>query len=196
MLTRSVISTLALAAIPALANAQLRQGSTQPITTQIKDAGTYHLSTKTWSRGTAALAFSGPQVLYENTCTNGFSFGTTAGNVLVDSGRIPSPSSPTNADSLTGLYTNYEVNGFQISYCTVSPIIDADIGFSDCYAACDSGGDLPVPIAVFHLTNLPGGARWICSRVLVSQHRPAKHDLRFRSRRGLQRKLRRRAIHG
>lgn len=153
--------TLSAAGAMVLAGSAFAQNATQaqPITSAVKDAGTYHLATGTWTRGVGATALAGPEVIYDNTCTTGFYIGLPQGEESLDSGRVPSTSSPNNPVSLTGLYDSYVVNGFQIGYCTFEPLT-TDLGYSffDCYAACDNGGaGYPTPTVAFNITGLPGG---------------------------------------
>jgi len=154
--------TLSAAGAMVLAGSAFAQNATQaqPITSPVKDAGTFHLATGTWTRGVAPVALAGPEVIYDNTCTTGFYTGLTQGEDAGDSGRIPSTSSPSNTTSLTGLYDSYSVNGFTIAYCSFEPVVTTiGLGFYDCYAACDNGGaGYPSPAtAAFALVNVPAG---------------------------------------
>jgi len=139
-----------------LAGAQ--QSSTpQPVTHEVRDAGTLHLATGTWTRRTTGAALVGPQALYDNTCTIGFFLQGSVGQVILDSGRVPSSSSPSNSVSLTGTADAYQIDAFDIGYCSLeSTAPSAQISFFDCYSAC-SLGPLPSPIASFTLVNLPFG---------------------------------------
>ncbi len=158
MLRKQTMIALVLLAIPGVGFAQLKKHSYEPITSQVKDAGTYHLATGTWTRGVSQAALAGPCVIYDNTCTVGYYTGIQQGNVLFTSGRIPSTSSPSNATSLTGWADQYTVTGFTFAYCSFSPIVaNYDLSFADCYSACDTGGALPEPTAVFHILNAPAG---------------------------------------
>ena len=141
---------------PALAQAPVPS----PVTVPVKDGGTYHLSTGTWSRGLGTLALAGPEVLYNNTCTNSLWSALPGGEVQLDSGRIPSTSSPNSPTSLQGLYDQYEVNAFQLSYCSLAAgPVDFDISFYDCYTACEgTAGIIPQPLVTFNMVNAPGGA--------------------------------------
>ncbi len=144
--------------LPTIASAQLQRGSLAPITSQVKDAGVYHMATGTWTRGVSAAALAGPLVIYDNTCTVGYYAGIADGDKLLDSGRIPSTSSPASAMSLTGLHDLYNVNGFTFGYCAFAPLTtNMDVSFIDCYAACDGGGVFPTPVATFNLLNAPAG---------------------------------------
>ncbi len=154
--------TLSAAGAMVLAGSAFAQTATQaqPITSPVKDAGTFHLATGTWTRGLTPVALAGPEVIYDNTCTTGFFTGLVQGEEAGDSGRIPSLSSPTNTTSLTGLADNYTVNGFTVAYCSYEPLVTTiGLGFYDCYAACDNGGaGYPSPAtAAFALVNVPAG---------------------------------------
>ena len=134
------------------------QGHASPITSQVRDAGTYHLATGTWSRGVNQVAPAGSEVLYDNTCTVGYYTGLADGEVLLDSGRIPSTGSPNNQSSLVGLYDNYTVNGFEIGYCSNQPLTTSiDVSFVDMYSACLNTTVLPTPLVTFNLVNVPAG---------------------------------------
>ncbi len=154
--------TLSAAGAMVLAGAATAQQGLQPkpITAPVKDAGVYHVATGTWTRGISAVALAGPEVIYDNTCTVGFYVGLPAGSDNLDSGRLPSTNSPSSASSLTGLYDDYEVNGFTVAYCTFEPSVTSlGLGFYDCYAACDNAGaGYPTPTAAFNLVNVPGGS--------------------------------------
>ena len=150
-------TTLALLAATALtlpthATAQDISGRLQPIMTPVKDAGTYHLSTGTWSRAESSAALAGPEVLYDNTCTTGYYAGLDPGDVLIDSGRIPSTSSG-------GLFDDYAINGFTLSYCSYEAVsIDFEIAYWDCFEACMLWSQYNVPPdANIPLLGMPAG---------------------------------------
>ena len=123
--------------------------------TAVKDAGTYHMATGTWTRANSPIAQLHGDVLYDNTCTIGFYFGLSAGESMVDSGRLPSPSSPTSATSVTGSSINYLIDGLNIGYCTGEATIDANMAVYQCYDPC---ADATLLIADFAGTvlGLPG----------------------------------------
>ena len=129
----------------------------QPLTGPVHNAGTYHVSTGTWTRGTGSTALAGPDVLYDNTCLTGFSQTVPQGQVLLDSGRVPSTTSPTNSTSLTGTYCAYESNGFEIGYISGEPLTtDLAVSFYDCYEACDAAGpSVPTPDVTIALVGMP-----------------------------------------
>ncbi|MFT7486639.1 MAG: hypothetical protein ACI9F9_002495, partial [Candidatus Paceibacteria bacterium] len=138
-------------------SAQVRQGGLRPITSQVQDAGTYHVATGTWTRATGSTALAGPDVIYDNTCTVGYYVRLNEGEVALDSGRIPSTSSPSNSTSLTGTANSYNVNGFKLSYCSAESPTSFSVGFTDCYSACDNPGTIPAPLVTISLVNMPGG---------------------------------------
>lgn len=140
---------LALAS-PSTLWAQNRSIKPLPITSPIKDAGVYHMATNTWTRKSDLVALTGPSQLYDNTCTVGTYAGLSAGQSVVDSGRIPSTSSG-------GLADCYEVTCFSMGYCTITPgVANIDTVFVDSYAACGNFAAATVAVA-FTLNNLPGG---------------------------------------
>jgi len=158
MLLRFTMGAAGALVLAGTAAAQLPTLQAQPVTSQVKDGGVYHLATGTWTRGVNASALAGPETIYDNTCTTGFYWGVTDGDQFYDSGRIPSTNSPTGLTSLTGTHDVYEVNGFQVGYCSFEPTVTSfDMSFTDCYAACDTGGLLPTPLVTFAIVNAPGG---------------------------------------
>lgn len=156
MKARHSLAFIVAALLASAASAQRSGRQPQPITTPVRDAGTYHLSTGTWTRASSsALLASGP-IVYDNTCTVGFYAGFPGNTTIVDSGRIPSPTSPSGNGSLTGLDSSYNAWAFTIGYCSMQPLVTSiDVGFVDCYAACDNSGTLPIPLVVFNLINVP-----------------------------------------
>lgn len=120
-----------------------------------KDAGVYHVATGTWTRAKSPVAMLGTDVLYDNTCTVGFFFGLSGGESLVDSGRMPSDSSPVTATSITGTASSYTVDGFQVGYCTGEAMIDVQVNFYNCYVPCADATAL-IPDGSILVTGLPG----------------------------------------
>lgn len=158
MLLRFTLSAAGALVLASTATAQLHTTNASPITSTVKDAGVYHLATGTWTRGVNASALAGPEVIYDNTCTVGYYFGLTDGERVIDSGRIPSTSSPVSTTSLAGTHDLYEVNGFTFAYCSFEPSsTNMDLSFIDCYQACDGGGVDPVPTVTFNIVNAPAG---------------------------------------
>ena len=112
MLRATIPLAIGLFAISSPANAQLRRANLQPVTSDVKDAGTYNVATGTWTRGASAATLAGPGVLYDNTCMVGYHVTLQEGDVITTSGRIPSTSSPSNGSSLTGWADNYSITEF------------------------------------------------------------------------------------
>ena len=157
MLQPVLLACVALSS-PLPATAQLSRAQPKPITTDVKDAGTYHLASGTWTRGASSLLATVPDSLYDNTCTVGMYYGMGDGDVVWDSGRIPSMTSPSGNGSLTGTADYWQVEKFYIGYCSFEPLVTSlDIGFKDCYSACDNTGTLPQPDYAFSLLNVPAG---------------------------------------
>ena len=141
---------LSLLALPA--GALQSTGTPQPVTSPVRDAGTYHVATGTWTRASTSTAQAGPEVLYDNTCTTGFYIELNPLDVAADSGRIPSTSSGGTGDS-------YVINGFNLAYCTLAPApAPVVMAWWDCYEVCNSGPVLTgtPPVAALSLTGLPG----------------------------------------
>jgi hypothetical protein len=153
------LTLASLLALGALASARQQPAPTsrvQPITGTIRDAGTYHVATGTWTRK-ARQAHVGADIIYNNTCSSGY-FGGLSGDHFVDEGRIPSPSAPTDANSRPGCNTQYMVDGFQIAYCTDQPSLGTyTVNFYESYQACASVIGV-TPTAGFAVTGLPAGA--------------------------------------
>jgi hypothetical protein len=127
----------------------------QPITGPIKDAGVYHLGVGTWTRASHVAFLVGPDVIYNNTCSNGY-FGAQGFNeTWSDEGRLPSTTGPVDAPNENfGCSNAYTIDAFQIAYCTNVPApYKATIGFQDHYTTCA----VPSPTHAFALTALPGG---------------------------------------
>ncbi|MCH2106959.1 MAG: hypothetical protein MK291_09990 [Planctomycetes bacterium] len=128
----------------------------RPVTSPVKDAGTYHVATGTWTRAKAPTANLGPDTLYNNTCLIGFYVALSSVETLVDSGRLPSTSSVDGPNSVPGSADVYTVNGFQISYCATNALVDIDVAHYECYSPC-SDATLLVPNSSISLVGLPGG---------------------------------------
>ena len=158
MFAPMIASSAGALVLTTFASAQVHTAQASPITSQVKDAGVYHMATGTWTRGVHAAALAGPEVLYDNTCEVGYYWGLDTRDRMIDSGRIPSTSSPAGPNSLPGLHDLYEVNGFTVGYCAYEPVVTSfDLSFIECYTACDGGGVFPTPIITFNIVNVPGG---------------------------------------
>jgi len=152
--------SLALASVAlfpcARAQTGLPSNRVQPIAGTVRDAGTFHLVTNSWTRK-ASSASLGADTIYDNTCTGSYN-GTLSGDTYVDEGRIPSPSGPTNINARPGCATSYRIDGFQIGYCTDQPApLAFELGFFESYAACATVIGV-TPSGSTLVDGLPGGA--------------------------------------
>ncbi len=163
---RSSLTLAGLVALCAAASAQQQPAPTSrihPITGTIRDAGTLHLATGTWTRK-ASQANLGADTIYDNTCSSGY-YGGLSGDHFTDEGRIPSPSGPSNLNNRPGCNTVYNVDGFQIGYCTDQiSMATYTINFYESYAACATVVGV-TPTGSFGITGLPasmiGGNCWL-----------------------------------
>ena len=114
----------------------------RPVTSPVKNAGTYHLATDTWTRAKSPTANFGPDTLYNNTCLLGYYVVLSSIETMVDSGRLPSTNSATGPGSVTGTADSYAVNGFQISYCATNALVDMDVAHYVCYYPCSDATQL------------------------------------------------------
>ncbi|MBK7641933.1 MAG: hypothetical protein IPJ19_02610 [Planctomycetes bacterium] len=137
-------------------------GQLRPITAPVKYAGVYHVGTGTWTHGTQAnAAAAAAGIIYDNTCNTGYYAGTETGQKILDEGRLPSTSSPVLAsanglgnDSEIGSQNSYNVDGFQIAYCSFETALTSyDITFNEAYDAC--GNSPATSTAAFAVTGLP-----------------------------------------
>ncbi len=141
-----------------LVTAQVDRGHVLPAPT-VKDAGIYHVATQTWTRFQSPIAMLGTDVLYDNSCLVGWYFqGLTDGESIVDAGRLPSATSPSDSTSLTGTgdaLSPYSVHGFSLSYCTSEPVVDLQVSFYECYDAC-MDATLLAPTQTVDMIGFPG----------------------------------------
>jgi hypothetical protein len=112
-----------------------------------KNAGTYHVATGTWTRANAPQANFGPTVVYDHSAPNPYYMDRSDGADITDAGRIPGSTDPNIAVNTQDLRNSYNVNGFQIGYCTSEgvnqvPPTEPDFTwhFYDNYLPCVNGG--------------------------------------------------------
>ena len=196
----NVLATLLLATVPLPALAQGRPQTTTlrvpskatPVDVPLKNAGTYHIASGTWTRARAASR-SQSSVLYCNRAPSGYAFDSTLTSwAVIDAGRIPSTSSPAPN---TGTANAYVIDAFEVAYCTghVSANTSFTWVFLDRYGPCsdiDNGGNPAIAVRGFLASGiLPGssvsGARQLLDRFL----RPVEHESRVRVRRGRRRDM-------
>lgn len=165
----------------------------RPITSPVKNAGVLHLGTGTWTRNATAQAFlSGPEIVYANTCNSGYYFGNDSGEQVTDEGAIPDQGQAQTPsgfvaggfDTDQGCQQTYNINGFQIAYCTYSTTFTAEVNFYDNYEAVGTACSVPgAPTASFAISGLPATttvgvqACWIVSLDLAAQTPPANFSL-------------------
>ncbi len=143
---------LVLAAFPV--QSQLPSTRLHRITAPVRDAGILHVATNTWTRKASAASL-GADTIYDNTA-GGVYYSALSGDTYIDEGRLPSPTSPTNAVSRPGCATSYTIDGFQIAYCTNRiSLAPFQVGFYESYVACSSVTGV-TPTAYFQLSGLPG----------------------------------------
>ncbi len=164
----TALMTLAgLALLSTAASAQNDASSQLLPVPEIKDAGTYHVATGTWTRGDQPLARCVYDVIYDNTCRGAW-YTALEQQTFHDDGRIPSTSSPCVPQvgpmpgsnyasvSLPGTADEYYVNWYQFAYCSgVAAPMTALTAFYECYVSC-SDATLITPIMAIQVSNLPG----------------------------------------
>ncbi len=155
-MSRSAVTLLVLAMSSADARGQeTAAGSLRPITAPVRSAGTLHLVDGSWTRK-AGVAALGTDVLYDNTCDAGY-FASLSGDTYLDEGYLPAPNTPDTATLKPGCATSYQIDGFQIGYCTDQSSAAFTYSFYDHYVACSSVIGV-TPTASFALAGLPGAA--------------------------------------
>jgi hypothetical protein len=145
------------------------------ITSNVRNAGIYHVGLGTWTRHVDPTQ-SNLDVIYSNTCPTGYFAGLLTKEYIADEGRIPSPHGRVVCDS--GLHSknegcgfSYNIEAFQIAYCSGlrgAHTVDLNIGFQQYYTACAVPADLPKSANTFDLIGLPGAASTIQGCWLVT----------------------------
>jgi len=139
----------------------------KPITAPVKNAGTYHVATGTWTRHGSIANVTGPDTIYANDCAPVYFTSILSTEKYQHRSRIPSLSSPvvptivpgrpaTDNDSAPGCANSYLVNGFEVAYCSSATITtDWRYEFASSFTLCGAG-DM-VPQYTVDITGLPGG---------------------------------------
>src|SRR5260221_167905 len=168
---RSSFRTLVIATIfagPLTAQQSLRS-RLAPITAPIRRAGVYHVATGTWSRNASLANVTGPDTIYNNTCSAWYYTRMQTGDLFQHRSRIPSTSGPVTGstfyfdgcyssrnDEAPGCHDSYSVNGFQVSYCSsATTVVDWVHEFASSYTSC--GTRDMISQYTWSLTGLPGG---------------------------------------
>ena len=156
-----VLGVLSLGLGSASTYAQGDSESFQPITAPIKNRGTYHIASGTWSRADSATSFSS-DVIYRNSTAASFILDPGSADILIDSGRLPGPTSPITDTSVPGTRTAYTVDCFQLAYCTsvaAPEQISVRTTFYDEYRPCtDPAASSAELAASFVMNGLPAGS--------------------------------------
>ncbi len=161
---RAIVFT---AGVTALGTAVVAQGTGRYLPVPgVKDAGTLHLATGTWTRGEPSITRGSSDVLYDNTCSGSF-YISLEQQTFHDDGRIPSFSSPQIDQgplgsfafmntSLVGTAGGYDVQRYEFAYCTgvAAPMTAMNL-FYECYSACADASNL-IPTLALQISGLPG----------------------------------------
>jgi hypothetical protein len=123
----------------------------------VKDAGIYHLSTGSWTRGTAGTAAIGLQTAYSNDASSGYFTGFTTGDIGIDEGELAGTGNPNTPGADRDAYV---INGFTFAYCADFPTIAGSIYlcFFESYSPCGDPSTLGIqPEREFDLSGIVPG---------------------------------------
>jgi hypothetical protein len=130
----------------------------------LRDAGTYHVATGTWTRAGVGQPQLGPDVIYNASRTSGYfvNMSLWENEAIVDEGILPSTSNPLFAAT----QDIYKIDGFQFAYCSLAGSVDWTFRFYESYVPCtkpSSPGNVCISESgQVQLTGLPGaGACWL-----------------------------------
>ena len=167
-------SPLLMISIACLGAAALAQESIRsrlaPITSPIRHAGVYHVSTGRWTRNASLANAIGPSTIYNNTCAYVYFTGILSTELYQHRGRIPSTTGPTTDsifygtsdpnhryDERPGNCDAYTMNGFEVGYCSSHiGTLDWQYSFANSYTACGASDILPQ--YTISVTGLPAGS--------------------------------------
>lgn len=171
------VALLALS-LPAAARQTTLQDRERPLPTPLRDAGTYHLATGTWSRRTAAgpAGTTGAETLYRNDVGASTFITLPPGATATDEGRLPGAGQPLiPGEPEVGTSDLYTVTGFSFAYCALGAgPTTYEVEFLEAYAACTDPSAAAV-VAGLQLTGLPSGGCWLLTIDLTGT--PAVFDL-------------------
>lgn len=133
-----------------------------PAGTPIKNAGTYHMATGTWTRGSAGTASLGNDTIYTNDSTVGYFTGFNSDDFAVDDGEVPATNHPTHGPNVNR--NRYVVNGFTFGYCADAPAasLGVKLGWYELYSPCGDPSTLGIsPERYLDLSGIiPGGGTY------------------------------------
>ncbi len=135
----------------------------------VKNAGTYHVATGTWTRshGTA-VQFGISDNIYSNTAQSGYydpdigPLGAAALGQLIDDGAIPGTTNPTVFANGGATIDINQVTEIQFAYCDLDPtarVAGWTLDFYEDYAPCTFPP--PAPVGTVVLTGFPSTGCWI-----------------------------------
>ena len=154
MMIRCLLLIAALLVLGDLATAQQDLGPRLRNTTGQPRHLRYDMRTGTIRPAKGPHSYFGPRKLYNNTCAQPLWFSLSPGDQVIDSGGVPSESNAFRGTQ-AGCSTAYNVNGFQIAYCSNQPSNDIAITFHSLYESCTDITISPVT-AGFLLPGMPG----------------------------------------
>jgi hypothetical protein len=114
----------------------------------------YDYQAGTWSTTKSATALEA-ETLYDNTCFVATFLPVPTAETIVDSGRLPSTTSPNSSTSVTGTADAYPLAYFDVAYCTSETSIDFDISFFEQFNACNDATAI-TPTETFSVLGAPG----------------------------------------
>ena len=168
---RLALAAFAAATLPSVSTAQTQPASTPPakIPAPVKYAGTYHVSTATWTRSAGSVASFGLiDNIYSNTASTGYydpAMGPTGGGAFgatIDDGAIPGTTNPT-VFTFGGAVTDiYNVTEIQVGYCdfeAAAAMSGWTLDFYEDYAPCTLPSTTPVGTVV--LSGFPTNGCWV-----------------------------------
>ena len=170
----TTLSLLALLLVSPSAAQQEMRGRLLPITAPIRHAGVFHVATGTWTRGASLANVTGPDTIYNNSCSPVYFVGMISNDEFQHRSRLPSLSGPSTdsrfyagpnsaheSDEEPGCRTEYVVNGYQFSYCSshVGPWDRRDRFASSWIPSAGSSCGLNNLVSQYTIviTGLPGG---------------------------------------
>ena len=159
MLRSSLVAASAVILCSA-ASAQ-QQVTAKKVLGPVKNAGTYHVATQTWTRGGEQTNIS-PDRIYRNDVGSGYFGVGWEGCWSIDEVVLPGPNNPAG-----GTLDCYTVDGFDFSYCKLGTgTVDWYFGYYGSYVPCDDpsspAGCIDEKSTGFLIPGLPGGsACWI-----------------------------------
>ena len=130
-----------------LAQQTLDPAKIHPVRAPVKDAGVFNWSTKQWVSGPKAGFQSTTYTVFRNDCTwtgGSFFYAPEHCEDVIDSGRIPAPSTP---GAPLGATVEVQVTGFEFAYCTgyATGSVDIKLGFYNSLGGECAGGSAVRP---------------------------------------------------